>query len=374
MNRTVPQRTATAITNVSVFDDRHHGGETITEFVPNIETIVDGTGKFLIPGFMDSHLHPNTCNDLKILASYGVTTAFQMACYDYAQCNMLQNQEGVANIIRSGLPAVGPNSPHSRLGNFSASQLLSPDSNITATVEYAFNNGSDFYKIIAEINGPTIEQQKELVEQVHALGRMTMTHASHPEFYLQAIESGTDGLQHIFSDGELDASTIARIKAHENMFVTPTMEVFRIAYAHPKLAGLLQGPQGFGNTTFADIQKNVQKMLVAGVPLLAGTDSVGDILLQITGASLPFGPTLHCELENFVDIGMTLAEAIRSATVAPAAWHRITDRGVILPGMRADLVLLNSDPLVNISNTRDIAHSVSYLNQSLSSTIYKVTN
>ncbi|KAJ3900652.1 hypothetical protein F5879DRAFT_402498 [Lentinula edodes] len=363
MNRIVPPRTTTAITNVSVFDGYNFlppqtviiDGDAIADFAFNIENIVDGTDKFLIPGLMDSHTHPDTCDDLKSFASYGITTAFQMACYDYAQCDILRNQEGVTDIMRAGIPAVGRHSAHSRQAKLFTSQSLYLDSDITAAVNNAFSNGSDFYKIVAEKNGPTLEQQKELVERVHALGRQTVTHASHLEYYLQAIESGTDSIQHVFADGEIDASMIAKIKARENMFVTPTMEMFRIAYAYPRLAFILRGWKGFVKTSFADIQKNVHKMFMAGIPLLAGTDSIGNALRFLTGASLPFGPTLHCELENFVDIGMTPAEAIRSATVVPAAWHRVRDRGVILPGMRADLVLLNSNPLLNISNARDIA-------------------
>jgi imidazolonepropionase-like amidohydrolase len=55
-----------------------------------------------------------------------------------------------------------------------------------------------------------------------------------------------------------------------------------------------------------------------------------------------------------VEAGFTPAEALRSATSLTAEMHLLQDRGVIAPGFRADLVLLNADPLVNISNTRQI--------------------
>lgn len=47
-------------------------------------------------------------------------------------------------------------------------------------------------------------------------------------------------------------------------------------------------------------------------------------------------------------------EALRAATVLAAQHHKLTDHGTIAPGMRADLILLDSNPLANISNTRDI--------------------
>ncbi|KIK63645.1 hypothetical protein GYMLUDRAFT_57319 [Collybiopsis luxurians FD-317 M1] len=363
LNRSIPKRTKTAITNVGVFDGSTilpaqtviFDGESITSDPSNIETFVDGTGKFLIPGLMDSHVHPGACDDLSALASFGVTTAFLMSCENYTQCDMLMDQEGLTDIIRAGHPAVGPNSRHAQLGNLTSDQLLFPDANLTATVDYVFGNGSDFFKITAELNGPTQEQQNELVLQVHALGKQTMTHASTLEAYTQAIASGTDGIQHVFNDGLLNTSLISEIKSSTYMFITPTMEVFRIAYAHPELLFTLQG-NSTANTTFASrVQPNVKSLYEAGIPLLAGTDAVGDAFANITGASLPYGLTLHCELENFVEIGMTPSEALRAATVEPAYWHRLRDRGVIRPGLKADLVLLNSNPLQNISNARDIA-------------------
>jgi imidazolonepropionase-like amidohydrolase len=88
-----------------------------------------------------------------------------------------------------------------------------------------------------------------------------------------------------------------------------------------------------------------------GIPILAGTDGIGEIPMII---DIPHGRGLHTELELLVEAGLTPAEAIRAATVVPAERHELHDRGTIEPGKRADLVLLKHDPLVNISNTRSI--------------------
>lgn len=85
--------------------------------------------------------------------------------------------------------------------------------------------------------------------------------------------------------------------------------------------------------------------------LLADTDAVG----AIASVNYPCGISLHHELQYFVEYaGMSPAEALRAATNVPAWRHRLYDRGVIEPGKRADLMLLDSDPLANISNTLDI--------------------
>jgi imidazolonepropionase-like amidohydrolase len=85
----------------------------------------------------------------------------------------------------------------------------------------------------------------------------------------------------------------------------------------------------------------------AGVPILAGTDAAPGVFV------VP-GFSLHDELGEMVEAGLTPMEALQTATSNPARfWHR-TDIGRIAPGTLADLVLLSADPTVDIHNTRTI--------------------
>jgi imidazolonepropionase-like amidohydrolase len=93
--------------------------------------------------------------------------------------------------------------------------------------------------------------------------------------------------------------------------------------------------------------ENVRLLNEAGVLLLAGTD-VG-VPLQIPGISL------HVELERLVEAGLTPLEALQAATLNPARVLGLSDSlGTIEPGKLADLVLLDANPLEDISNTRRI--------------------
>ena len=135
----------------------------------------------------------------------------------------------------------------------------------------------------------------------------------------------------------------------QNQYVTPTLNIFKVLLPDPvarNLTGLTSS-----SDTYDNVRANVKAMHEAGLPILAGTDAFD----QNPAIYVPMGVTLHYELVNLVDAGFTAAEALRAATVLPALLHHLTGRGVIEPGMRADLVLLNSDPLINVSNTRDIA-------------------
>jgi hypothetical protein len=85
----------------------------------------------------------------------------------------------------------------------------------------------------------------------------------------------------------------------------------------------------------------------AGVPLLAGTDAYGFVLV-------PPGQSLHAELEILVEAGISPYYALRSATVEPARFlGREHEFGQVAPGLRADLLLLADNPLVDIRAIRD---------------------
>jgi hypothetical protein len=107
------------------------------------------------------------------------------------------------------------------------------------------------------------------------------------------------------------------------------------------------------DTTFAAWSlRLVGRMHERGIPIGAGTDTP-------INYSLP-GYALHSELEMLVRAGLPPLEALRAATIRPAEFFGLEDEmGTIEPGRRADLVLLDADPLADISNTRRIEAVVS---------------
>jgi len=91
----------------------------------------------------------------------------------------------------------------------------------------------------------------------------------------------------------------------------------------------------------------VARLHSAGVPIGAGTDTP-------IGRAIP-GYSLHHELEVLVDAGLSPMDALRAATIRPAEFFGLEgELGTIGEGMRADLVLLDANPLEDIRNTRSI--------------------
>ncbi|KAK7949266.1 uncharacterized protein PG986_010152 [Apiospora aurea] len=330
------------------------GGRAMNASSPATVTI-DGTGQYLIPGLIDSHAHVNSIGGLENFTAYGVSTVFNMGCENYTLCNALKGHRGLVTFLTAGLPAVGPGSPHAIIMYRSASGTYNETTQDPTTWAAAvFGNGSDYLKIIAETRGPGQEAQIELVAATHRLGRKTMTHAAFLEPVNQAIASRTDGIQHLPQDGLLTAEQLNTIRKQKQT-ITATIELNRLAAKDPGVLAFL-GVTGAnatarGQAAYKMVQENARRVVAAGIPVLAGTDAIGD---SFPGVSVPFGATLHAELANLVATGMKPVQALRAATEEPARWYGLADRGRIAPGMRADLVLLGSDALVDIKNTRDI--------------------
>jgi hypothetical protein len=106
-------------------------------------------------------------------------------------------------------------------------------------------------------------------------------------------------------------------------------------------------PEGNINDVFA----SVSALFTAGVDILAGSD-VSEPVPGLGG--LAHGASPHHELQMLVAAGLEPIEALRAATSVLAQRFGLSDRGHIAPGMRADLLLVAGDPLMNISDTLSI--------------------
>jgi len=92
----------------------------------------------------------------------------------------------------------------------------------------------------------------------------------------------------------------------------------------------------------------VRTLARSGVTLLAGTDP--------PNATVVHGASLHRELELLVQSGLTPTQAMTAATKSTSEIFHLRDRGRIVPGLRADLLLVRGDPTRDITATRDILH------------------
>ena len=158
---------------------------------------------------------------------------------------------------------------------------------------------------------------------------------------LLAQAAGVDVLTHAPIDRPLDESTVERTRT-SGQVVVPTLTMMEATVS--RLSGVAPVSYDVARST-------VGQWYRAGVTILAGTDANQ---APSAPASPPYGTSLHHELELLVDAGISPVDAVRSATTVAAQRFGLSDRGVIAPGRRADLVLVDGDPTLDISATRNI--------------------
>lgn len=358
--------------------------------LPKHSQIIDARGKFLIPGLWDMHVHLAKAgeNTLPLFISNGVTSVRDMGG-DYAQVlkwrkeaaegtrlspriktpgALLESTENVARMKREG--TVEPVDKY-RIA-------IATPAEARSAVELMASLGVDFIKF-RTIASP--ETYKAIAEEAKANGLMFVGHQfGTPE---QMIDAGQKSIEHYIYPPILTNpkhADIYQAMAASGVYLVPTIVVAdksllvpyreaktivddragKVDFRRKYLSGYLiddwkeqleekkePSPIDLAKLKEALI-KDFQAMHKAGVRLLPGTD-VGVLLIYP-------GYSLHDELQLLVKYaGLTPMEAIISATRYPAEFFGMQDSlGTIEEGKIADLVMLDADPLKDISNTRKI--------------------
>jgi imidazolonepropionase-like amidohydrolase len=186
----------------------------------------------------------------------------------------------------------------------------------------------------------TEEQLRRIVAAAHGLGKRVICHVDDPEEMMEAAQCGVDGVEHILGDGATKTEVsqeLIDLLLEKHIVVDPTMiSILRWDHQVPR-----------SQPVFQYLKAAVKKFYDAGVTLAVGCDSGIPFV--------PFGESLHDEMSCLVKAGIPELEVLHMATLGNAqVFHRDQDLGSIQPEKRADLVVLDADPLEDIKNTKTI--------------------
>lgn len=382
-----PAATASAITvirNVRLFDGEqvhaatnlllrdglvHSIGSELD--VPAAANVIDATGMTAVPGLIDAHVHSVSSARADALR-FGVTTMLDMfrPPFDFDQVHAERESAGPteqADLFSAGFLATVAGGHGTQYG-INVPTLAGPEAAFE-WVAVRKAEGSDWIKIIIEPGWgkralPTLDAATvtALIAAAHANELMAVAHVSSYDDALLAIESGIDGLVHLFGDREVDAPFLAAAQAN-GIFVVPTTPVLAAIHghddtdwipAHPLLGPRLTAAQRESlamhfpapdddGSAWSNVQANVIAMHAAGIPILAGSDA--------QNPATTYGASLHHDLRLLVGAGLTPLAALRAATSASANAFGLQGRGCLKPGCRADLLLVNGNPLLDIEAT-----------------------
>jgi imidazolonepropionase-like amidohydrolase len=344
---------------------------------------IDGEGKWLVPGLADMHVHLFSRSDLDLYLANGVTTVRNLGGYGAAD-SILEIRRAIEagelrgpTIVTSGNWLDG-DPPYRDINTI----VRTPEEG-RLEVERQHRAGYDFIKVY---EGLTPEVYGAIVDEAVARGIPVTGHVPSRVGIEGVLMSGQSGIEHAaaillpalgFRPTEDASRALARQVAEAGVAVTPTLWMLELAFrqrsgpagitevvARPemrylppdRLATWRDDNMFAAFPRLAAAEGQVRRDLVyrfvghladAGARIVAGTDA------DVAG-SVP-GFAIHEELRRLVAAGLTPRATLRAATAAPAEYLAevlpdLEPFGTIDVGRRADLILLDADPL------EDVAH------------------
>ncbi|KAK6823016.1 hypothetical protein PG987_014561 [Apiospora arundinis] len=309
--------------------------------------VIDATGCTLLPGLIDCHVHIRDEDQLASCASFGVTTVCDMAGIPPRTFQLLRASRGPTRWLGAGLPGFAEGSMHAWLfwmGGMGSRYAIHDAEEAACWVQdRVAQDEVDYLKVIADVPGHDQAVLDRIQQEAARHKKMTVAHASHLAAFPRCLHAGFDVVTHVPLDRPLTEDIVRRM-AGQGMVAVPTLTMMEGFSRSWMMRWVLRR-----NMDFANSLRSVELMQEAGVPILAGTDSNNSGI-----ATVPVGTSLHHELKLLVNAGLDPVQALRAATSLAAEHFALPDRGWVKPGMRADLVLVEGNPIEDISATQNI--------------------
>lgn len=355
------------IENVGLFDGEEDLGtvnigvnaDTIAAISKNSlasDSIIDGAGKYIIPGLVNAHVHITSLENIRegyewgILANLNLHTGLEEREQFFREVGT--DSAGYPFYYGVGHAATVPGGHPTQYSP--DMETINDTMTIEEWVDRRIENGAEYIKIVREGNpwfqypaGPTLDypQIEEIIDYAHERGYLAIVHIGSAEEMLRIAPFKPDGFVHMWSfkpKSELTTEDWNTIK-ESGAFIIPTAVMAAQEFPHQDSASAAWAKEHF--VTVQEETEALKRMRDEGIMIIAGTDP--------PNAGLNYGSDLLRELDIYSQAGLSNLEVLKTATgnAAKALNMRV---GLLKEGSEANMLLLNGNPLEDLDALRQI--------------------
>src|SRR5688572_7096504 len=326
---------------------------------PSGATRVNLAGKTVMPMIVDTHVHLSPTRealirDLRMRAYYGVSAAMSLGTDSYEILPMRNEDIPGAARFRSAGRGITMQEP----GRTTVPYWVNNEAEARQAIVELAANKVDIVKIWVDTRDGkykklTPELYGAIIDEAHKRGLRVTAHIFDLEDAKGLIRAGVDALAHGIRDQDIDDELVAMFRRNPKLVLIPNLPDRGVKVDYSWLQSGMPAEEvakleatNYDRPTaqvFYGIQaRNLAKLNAAGARIVLGTDG-----------NRAWGP--HDEMLDMVTAGMTPMQVIVAATRNSAEFLRLADAGMLQAGKSADFIVLDANPLDDITNTRRIS-------------------
>lgn len=341
------------IVNIAINDDKIAA---ITPEELDADSVIDGSGKYVIPGMVNAHVHVSSIKNLRKAYSVGVLTLLNMHTgLEDRELNwkkLSKDSIGLSTLYGAGHAATVPGGhPNQYSPNM---ETINDSLSIKEWVDHRIENKVNYIKIVRDhhewMGNPALpslsyDQIHEIINYAHSKGYKVVVHANTVEDMIKITNLGADGFVHMLDykeDLPIPDSFYQTLAEHE-IFVVPTGGISMIPMdTEPAFIKEWIENNLLNAEERAEI---IKRMHESGIMIVAGTDA--------QAGRLNFGNDYFLELKLYQTAGLSNLEILKTATGNASKAFDLSI-GELKVGGKANLILLDGNPITDIENLKKV--------------------